>query len=91
MLSTIEAIVFWSTVIIALLGGFSTLTARCLEQCHHHSAGMWLFFTSMFLVACVTLTALAAGMGCWISGGATLLFMALVGTIDLGTTQPGEV
>ncbi|HFB98436.1 MAG TPA: hypothetical protein ENJ62_04785 [Bryobacterales bacterium] len=81
-----ESVVVWTTLAIAFGGGVIAVVARGMVA-DPPGALPWagrLFFGAMAAVALVTLVALAAGHGCWISGGGSLLFMALVGTIDSG-------
>ena len=80
----LEATVFWVTLIVAFCGGIASLVARSMASACPSSCAQHVFFGAMFLVASVTLIALGTGHSCWISGGGSLLFMSLVGTIDFG-------
>ena len=80
----VETTIFWITLVVAFGGGLSALAARSMAVTCGSACAQRLFFGAMFLVAGVTLLALGAGHGCWISGGGSLLFMSLVGTIDFG-------
>ena len=84
--SGLEGLLVWMTLAIAFGGGMVAVVARGMVL-DPPAALPWagrIFFGAMVAVALVTLVALAAGHGCWISGGGSLLFMALVGTIDSG-------
>ena len=90
MPTVFETAVFWTLIVIQLIGLMSVVTARLAERCNGRKCCHILFCCCLVLVGAASVLALQLGIGYSLCCGTTLAMMGIGGTIDLRRDRPAE-
>lgn len=77
-------VIFWSMVVIQVVGLLSMAATRVGEHTSRCLLCRCLFLVSLVVVGGATVLSLASGTGHWAAGGTTLSLMVVGGTLDFG-------
>ena len=84
MILTPDSTLFLLLVSVQLLGALGLIASRLGEKWGRFGACQLLFFGTMLVVACATITSLLCDNGSWAVSGTTLSVMVIGGTLDCG-------
>ena len=79
--------VFWSTIVIQVLGLASIIAVRFCTDARRCAYCHRVFILALLALGLVTVLAAGSSGGCWVASGATLPILTVCATLDLGNQR----
>ncbi|MFW6170618.1 MAG: hypothetical protein ACODAD_09020 [Planctomycetota bacterium] len=80
--------IFWSTIVIQLLGLGSLVAARMCRTSRGRAVCQHLFVMVLAALGLITVLAVGADSDSWVTSGATLSIMTVCATVDFRGDRP---